>query len=250
MRQNPKRRSLARQLSRCGIASRNGAADLIRGGHVTVNGKIVREPDHWIETGRDKITVDGHPVESSAKTQLVIFNKPRGVVVTESDEQGRETVRDRLPEPYRSNRALRTVGRLDRASGGLLLLTNDNDLAAAITDRQSELPKFYRVKVSPVPDSSALHRLRIGVFIGEGEKKTLPARVSIERKAPKSAVVRIAITEGRNRQIRRMAKAVGCEVEWLVRVAIGPIELEDLGIGEAREANAHELDALRACLER
>lgn len=248
MKQNPKRKSLDRFLSRCGVASRTEAARLVKEKRVRVNGKPAVDPHLWVHIDRDRVEVDGRRVGQPVERRVVVYNKPRGLVVSARDEKGRATVVDALPEPYRSDSSLKPVGRLDKASGGLLLFTNDNDLANKVLDRDSKLPKFYRVKLTPPPDSSALHRLHIGVRIDDSRRRTAPARVSVERKSAKSAVIKIALTEGRNRQIRRMAQAVGCEVEWLVRVAIGPVQLEDLPIGEAREITRDELEALLACL--
>ncbi len=244
-RRRGERRTVDRFLSRCGIASRTRAAGLIREGRVAVNGRTATDPDQWIDPARDRVTVDGAPVAAPARHQLVLFNKPRGVLVTERDPQGRPTVRDALPEPFRSDPALRPAGRLDQDSGGLLLFTSDNDLAEAILDKRSRLAKRYRVKFVPAPDPPALETMRRGVEIGD-RTPTLPARIRVERTGPRSAVLEIEIVEGRNRQIRRMAAAVGCQVQWLVRVAIGPVRLEALEVGEAREATEAEAEALRA----
>ncbi|MGE3167119.1 MAG: pseudouridine synthase [Planctomycetota bacterium] len=240
---DPKRRSLDRHLSRCGVASRKEAATLVEQGRIEVNGRPPASVDVWIDPRHDQVTLDGQPVTTARATRLILFNKPRGVVVTERDEKGRETVRDRLPPALAADRSLRAVGRLDRASGGLLLLTNDNLLADRILGKGSGVRKLYRVKVAPPPGSEALQQLRDGIVIGPRET-TAPAEIVVERTSAKSAVLRIAIEEGRNRQIRRMASAVGCEVEWLVRIAIGPLELGDLRVGEAREASHEELEML------
>lgn len=240
-----KRRSLDRYLSACGVASRTEAADLVREGRVRVNGRQPTSAEVWIDPSLDHVTLDGRTVASTQPTRLVLFNKPRGVIVSERDEKGRETVRDRLPEPFASDRSLKPVGRLDQATGGLLLLTNDNWLADRLLGKGSGIGKVYRVKVTPPPASGGLERLRTGLPIGPSEV-TAPADVVLERDGAKSAVLRITIEEGRNRQIRRMVEAIGCTPEWLVRVAIGPLELSDLAIGAAREASVEELRDLLA----
>ncbi|MEM7166421.1 MAG: pseudouridine synthase [Planctomycetota bacterium] len=242
-----RRRTIDRYLSRCGAATRGEAARLVAAGRVKVNGQRVTDVNAWINIARDEVTIDGKAVELQTDRRIVAYNKPRGVLVTANDPEGRPTVLQKLPEEFRKDRTLRPVGRLDKASGGLLLLTNDNDLSARILDSNTKLMKFYRVKVRPAADSSAVHRLRIGVDIGD-KRRTDTARVEVERESPKSSVLRIGIHEGRNRQIRRMATAVGCEVEWLVRIAIGPIELGDAEVGSARDLSRDEVEALLACV--
>lgn len=242
-----RRRTVDRYLSRCGVATRGEAAKLVAAGRVKVNGQKISDPTAWINIARDQVTVDGKSVELQIERRLIAYNKPRGIVVTTNDPEGRPTVLENLPPEFRKDRTLRAVGRLDKASGGLLLLTNDNDLSAKILDSNTKLMKFYRVKVRPAADSSAVHRLRIGVDIGD-PRRTATARVEVERESAKSSVLRIGIVEGRNRQIRRMAQAVGCEVDWLVRIAIGPIELGDAEVGSARELSRDEIEALLACV--
>jgi 23S rRNA pseudouridine2605 synthase len=235
-----RRRTLDRTLSRAGAATREGAARAIRDGRVTVGGAIVRDPATWIDPERDEVRLDGEIVLPLARTELVLLNKPRGVVTTLSDPEGRPTVRDLLPA---GSGTLRPVGRLDRASAGLLLLTNDTDLAERLLDPAEKIEKEYRVKLRPPPDEPTLAAWRRGVDIGD-ETPTRPAQVEIERAGPKSAVLRIVLREGRNRQIRRMAAAAGCEVEWLVRVRIGPIELGELPPGGTRDATTEERRAI------
>jgi 23S rRNA pseudouridine2605 synthase len=233
------RRTLDRFLSRSGVATREEAARAAADGRVTVNGAVVRDAGAWIDAGRDEIRLDGRRVVPREVTRLVLFNKPRGIVTTLSDPEGRPAIRDALPEPYRSDPALRPVGRLDRASAGLLLLTDDTDLAARLLDPVAKVEKEYRVKLRPPLAEESLAAWRRGLDIGEGGR-TRPAAVEVEREGEKSAVLRVVLGEGRNRQIRRMAAACGSEVEWLVRVRIGPIELGALPPGGAREATDEE----------
>lgn len=240
------RRTIDRYLSRAGVASRTEAARLVEQGRVAVNGRVVAEPGAWIDPRVDRVTVDGRPVrQGPRRRELFLYNKPRGLLVTERDPEGRDTVRQSLPPELRERTDLRPVGRLDRATGGLLLFTNDNDLAARILNREQHLMKFYRIKLQPAPSAAALHRLRAGLDIGDPER-TAPANVHVERTGPRSAVLRIGIIEGRNRQLRRMAEAIDCEVEWLIRSAIGPLELGDLEVGAVRRATRSELETLEA----
>jgi len=233
------RRTLDRFLSRCGAATREEAARAAAAGRITVNGAVVRDPGAWIDAERDEVRLDGRRVAAIGRTRLILFNKPRGVVTTLADPEGRRTIRDALPEPYRSDPSLRPVGRLDRASAGLLLLTDDTDLAARLLDPASKVEKEYRVKLRPPLSPDSLAAWRRGLAIGPDER-TRPAAVEVERGGEKSAVLRVILREGRNRQIRRMAAECGSEVEWLVRVRIGPIELGELPAGAAREATREE----------
>ncbi|MEM7262159.1 MAG: pseudouridine synthase [Planctomycetota bacterium] len=236
------RRTIDRYLSRCGVASREEARRWIAAGRVAVNGRVTERADRWIDPSRDQVTVDGRAVSERHSTQVVIFNKPRGVLVTASDPDGRPVVSDVVPERFRSS-ALRPVGRLDKASAGLLLLTDDTDLAAKLLDPTSHVEKEYRVKVSPAPSEATLGRWRTGTDIGDATP-TAPAVVAIERESERSTVLRFTLTEGRNRQIRRMVAAESGEIEWLVRLRFGPIKLGELEPGEAREVSKSELRQL------
>ena len=243
MTERRERRTLDRYLSRCGAASREDALRAIAAGRVTVDGEVARTPDRWIEVGRARVTLDGVPVTPRTTTTLLVMNKPRGVVTTLADPEGRATVLDLLPPEFRADRLLRPIGRLDRASAGLLLWTDDTDLADRLLDPSTHVEKEYRVKVRPAPTEEDLTRWRRGIDIGD-DTPTAPAEVSVEKVSPKSAVVRVVLAEGRNRQIRRMAEATGGRVEWLVRVRFGAIELGDLPAGEVRAATAAERSGL------
>jgi len=239
-----KRRTLDRYLSHCGVASRERAKDLIASGVVRVNDLPATRPDRWIEPGRDIVTVGGQRIVAPTRRHVAVYNKPRGVLVTAIDPDRRTTIYDELPDGLRSL-GLQAIGRLDRASAGLLLLTDDNTLSSRLLDKTFAVEKEYRVKVSPAPNTDGWARLRAGVDIGDATP-TAPAVVELERENPKSAVIRITLIEGRNRQIRRMVAAIGSEVEWLVRVRFGPIELGNLDAGEGRLLTPSEFDALRA----
>lgn len=231
---------LARALSKRGAMSRSLAVEAVRAGRVGVNGKTVRDPDFRIDPARDALTLDGRPVQARDPIYLLL-NKPVNVVTTRSDERGRMTVYDLIGEV---GQWIFPVGRLDRESAGLLLLTNDSALGERLTNPTSKVPKTYRVKVSPVPTQRQIETLRAGVKLDDGYV-TLPAKVDLERSNPTSAWLRMTIVEGKNRQIRRMVKAIGARVERLIRVAIGPLTLGDLAPGAIRPLSPQEIDALR-----
>ena len=197
--------------------------------------------------GADRIEVDGRPAASKEKIYLVL-NKERGVVTTASDEQGRATVYDSLPGYLSGTGAnwIAPVGRLDRASEGLLLMTNDSEWAARITAPQSHLDKVYHVQTATVADASLLGPLRGGVE-NRGEKLRAK-RASLLRGGEKNSWVEIVLDEGKNRQIRRMFESLGIEVLRLVRVAIGPLELGDLARGATRRLTPGEKSLLDRAL--
>jgi len=238
------RHGLARVLSKLGVCSRSRAQAWVREGRVSVDGQVVRDPESPAGTTAN-IMIDGIPL-AAAERICIALNKPRGVTVTASDERGRATVYDLLKDaglPW-----LAPVGRLDRASEGLLLLGNDPEWAARITDPASHLPKTYHVQVRGVPDAQMLQRLRAGVA-DHGEE--LSARsVSLLRAGEKNAWLEIVLDQGRNRQIRRMLAASDCEVLRLIRVSIGPLALGDLAKGAWRKLSATEIAALVPAVEK
>lgn len=247
-----KRSGLARVLSKLGYCSRSRAAVLIRSGKVAVNGKVTRDPEHPIRMGRDRIVVDGAEISEQAKIYLMM-NKPRGVVTTASDEQGRATVYDILLKQARpaaseiapfSSKWIAPVGRLDKASEGLLLLTNDSGWAAGITDPASHVEKRYHVQVNCVAGEDLVQRICDGV--SEGEDYLRAVACSVLRQGGKNSWLEITLDEGRNRHIRRIMKALNVEVLRLVRVSIGPVELGDLKKGGARLLTLKEKAALSA----
>jgi pseudouridine synthase len=236
-------------LSEAGLASRREAEEWIREARVRVNGKIA-ELGERADPERDAIRVDGRRIRirTGAKTYLLL-NKPKGYVTTLSDPAGRNTVIDLLPENLR--RGVRPVGRLDVQTEGLLVLTDDGDLAARVTHPRSACGKEYRVKVSGVPPEAALERLRRGIFL-DGSR-TRPCR--IDRGATTAARgegntwLTVVLHEGRTRQIRRMFEIIGHPVSKLKRTAIGPIRDDRLPAGACRKLTPHEVEALRASLE-
>ncbi len=225
---------LARALSKLGYCSRSQAAELIHAGRVRLNGAIRHDPESPVRLERDRIEVDREAVTAEAKVYLML-NKPRGVVTTASDEKGRQTVYSLLGEklPW-----VGPVGRLDKASEGLLLLTNDSEWAARIIDPSSHLDKVYHVQVGVIPTESLTIELQNGVRAGAELLRAKRTRVL--RRGEKNSWLEIVLDEGKNRQIRRTFEVMGIEVLRLIRVAIGPLALGQLAKGQYRELSAGE----------
>lgn len=226
-------------LSKLGACSRSQAEQWVRDGRVSLDGRIVRDPYHPTQPDRQQVAVDGQPVES-AELVHVMFNKPRGLVVSAADEQGRATVYTALAAaglPW-----LGPVGRLDKASEGLLLLSNDTTWAAGITDPVMHLDKTYHVQVAGQPDASVLAAMHAGVE--EGGDLLKARRASLLRVGEKNAWLEVVLDEGRNRHIRRLLAALGFDVLRLIRVAIGPLVLGELAKGQWRQLSASEVRAL------
>ncbi len=230
---------LARALSKSGFCSRSRAAELILAGRVRVNGSVRREPGWPVELQKDNLEVDGKPIGAADKVYLMI-NKPRGIITTASDEKGRPTVFACLPPglPF-----LAPVGRLDQASEGLLLFTNDTPWAAALTDPATHVDKTYHVQVDQVLDERLIERLRTGVSVGGDLLKA--KAVTQLRHGTSTCWLEIVLDEGKNRHIRRLLEAVGSRVLRLVRVAIGPLPLGALPKGAFRHLTSEEVRALR-----
>jgi 23S rRNA pseudouridine2605 synthase len=220
-----------------GYCSRSQASILIRAGRVALNGRVVREPESPVRIPQDRIEVDGLPLGRAPAIYLVM-NKPRGVVTTASDEKGRDTVYDLLEPglPW-----VGPVGRLDKASEGLLLLTNDSEWAARITSPASHLDKKYHVQLDCVADADLLAKLTRGCAVGDGAAEYLRAKgARLLRHGNKNCWLEITLDEGKNRQIRRLLEALEVRVLRLVRVSIGPIALGDLTKGSTRRLTAEE----------
>jgi 23S rRNA pseudouridine2605 synthase len=234
---------LARALSKLGFCSRSQAASLIREGKVRLNGSIVKNPESPIRLGKDRIVVEGKRLRAAEKVYLVL-NKPRGIVTTAADERGRETIYSLLPSNLQW---IAPVGRLDQASEGLLLLTNDSEWAVHITDPASHLDKSYHVQINTVANERLLDALERGIEIPKGG--VLKAkRAKLIRAGEKNCWIEIVLDEGKNRQIRRMLDARGVEVLRLIRVSIGPLQLGELAKGAHRLLRPDEKDALDQAL--
>src|SRR5216683_6991564 len=234
-----KKVGLARALSKLGYCSRSSAAELIVAGRVKCNGAVRRDPETPVHIGKDRIEIDGQPLARTSKIYLAL-NKPRGVVTTASDEKGRETVYAHLPAdlPW-----LTPVGRLDKGSEGLLLLTNDSEWAARITAPETHLDKTYHVQISAIADEALLQALRNGIRASDGEFLRVK-NVRMLRQGERYSWLEIVLDEGKNRHIRRMLEALKIEVLRLVRIAIGPLTLGDLPKGAARALEPEEKQAL------
>ncbi len=242
-----RRVGLARALSKLGYCSRSKAEELIRAGRVRLNGALRRDPETPVHLGSDRIEVDGERIGAAAKVYLML-NKPRGVVTTASDEKGRETVYDCL-RGFRDNDAkwLAPVGRLDKASEGLLLVTNDSEWAGRITAPATHLDKTYHVQIGTLTDDALLAALRSGVR-SEGDELHVRS-AEVLRRGERHSWLEIVLDEGKNRHIRRMLEALGVEVLRLVRVAVGPLALGDLAKGAARTLTPSEKAALDGAMD-
>jgi 23S rRNA pseudouridine2605 synthase len=231
---------LARALSKLGYCSRSQGAQLIRAGRVHLNGNVRHDPETPVRFEIDRITVDGREIEPPQKIYLMM-NKPRGLVTTASDEKGRETVYSILSQanlPW-----VAPVGRLDKASEGLLLLTNDSEWGARIAAPETHVEKTYHVQIDTLADEKFVASLVRGVRSDEGDLlRSRHARIL--RSGKKNCWIEIILDEGKNRQIRRMLAALGVDVLRLVRVAVGPLELGNLAKGTYRTLTAEEKRAL------
>ena len=238
---NPNRplKTLERVFSKRGIGSRSDARSWVSAGRVQVNGKVVRDPDHWVDLTKDRITLDSKPLTPENKVYLLLY-KPKGYLTTRRDPEGRPTVYDLIKD---AGQWLSPVGRLDLDTTGLLILTNDTDFADRIMSPEFKVPKTYQVKASTLLSDEQLDQLRNGVQLHDGP--TRPAHVTrLRDTAGKYTHIAITITEGRNRQVRRMLDAVGSKVLKLVRTAIGEVSIGDLPIGHWRELTTEELAKL------
>ena len=235
----PPKKTLDRVISQAGLGSRSEARGWIGAGRVTVNGKAVQTPDVWVDPERDRVSVDGRPLQAASKQYLLLY-KPKGYLTTYKDPEGRRTIYDLLENV--SERVF-PVGRLDQDTTGLLILTNDGEFGDYVTSPESKLPKTYLVKSSQRLSGEQLDQLCNGVVLADGP--TRPAIVNRVRDSEKYTFFEITITEGRNRQVRRMVEALGAKVLKLVRTRIGPIGMKDLEIGKYRTLTPEELASLR-----
>jgi 23S rRNA pseudouridine2605 synthase len=241
---SPAGERLQKVLAHAGVASRRHAEELIAAGRVSVNGETVRQLGTRVNAEADDIRVDGRQLRALERHSYIVLHKPVGPVTTAHDPQGRQTVLDLLPPEMRARR-LYPVGRLDRDTTGLLLLTDDGDLALRLTHPRYALAKEYEALVEGVPAPASIERLRRGVMLPGEARPTAPARVWTLRQEGAETWLAIELHEGRNRQVRRMLEAVGHPVRRLRRVRVGPLELRELAPGEWRPLRERELRALR-----
>lgn len=235
-------KTLERVLSKAGLGSRTEARKWVGAGRIKVNGKVEGDPNRWIDLERDDVLVDDQPIVKAAPVYLLL-HKPAGYLTTYRDPEGRKTIYDLLPD---RDRYLFPVGRLDLDTSGLLLLTNDTAFAERITNPDSHVPKTYVVKASKRLTEEQLDLLRNGIELRDG--MTRPATVERLRDPGGKTVLAITITEGRNRQVRRMIEALEAKVISLKRTAIGDVQLGELAEGATRELTRAELAELGATL--
>ena len=231
-------KTLERVLSKAGVGSRVDARSWTHAGRVRVNGQITRNPDQWIDMKRDRVLFDGKPLVARERIYLLLY-KPPGYLTTYKDPEGRPTVYDLIAD---AGTFLSPVGRLDLDTSGLLLMTNDNQFAERVTNPTSHVPKTYLVKASAVLTDTQLQQLRDGIELADGP--TRPALVTRLRESGKYTHFEITLTEGRNRQVRRMVEALEAKVLKLVRVRIGHIAIGRLPIGKWRLLTAAEVASL------
>ena len=234
-------KTLDRVLSKAGLGSRTDARFWIKVGRVKVNGAIVKDPGHWVNLESDRVVFDGKPVQVDETVRIyIVLNKPRGYLTAYKDPEGRPTVYQLISGILEF---LVPVGRLDLDTSGLLLMTNDTQFAEFITNPKSKAPKTYLVKASTLLTEEQLDRLRAGPDLDDGP--TRRAEVRRLRDSGKYTHFEITITEGRNRQVRRMVEAIGSKVLKLVRVSIGSLEIGGLEIGKWRALTAAEVAMLK-----
>ena len=234
---------LQKMIAAAGVASRRAAEEMIAAGRVTLNGKVVTEQGTKADAERDEICVDGKPLKPAERPQYFVLNKPKGYVTTASDPEGRRTVMELMRG---CSERVYPVGRLDYASEGLLLMTNDGALAARLMKAGSHVAKTYHVKISGKPDEKAIERLRAGIVIEleDGRRvKTSPAKIRLLEDSA-NPWYEMTLIEGRNRQIRRMFQRVGFLVEKIKRVQFGPLQL-DVPAGKFRALTAKEVEELK-----
>ena len=233
-------KTLERVISKAGLGSRVEARGWIASGRVAVNGRVMRDPDHWVDMERDRVRFDGKPLTARERVYVLLY-KPTGYLTTYKDPGGRPTVYDLLTDV---GTFVTPVGRLDLDTSGLLLMTNDNQFAERVTNPSAHVPKTYLVKASVRLTDDQLQQLRDGIELSDGP--TRPAVVTRVRDSAKYTHLEITLTEGRNRQVRRMIEALGAKVLKLVRVRIGAIGIGALPIGKWRPLTSAEVEALRA----
>ena len=233
-----RKKTLDRVLSQAGAGSRKEARQWIGAGRVAVDGRKIQTPDTWVDPARQRVTLDGQPLRAARKLYLLLY-KPKGYVTTYKDPAGRPTVYDLLPGIPEK---VFSAGRLDLDTSGLLIFTNDGEFADRITSPESHVPKTYLVKASVLLSDEQLDQLRRGVVLADGP--TRPAGVERIRDSGRYTFFEITLTEGRNRQVRRMVETLGAKVLKLVRTGIGNIRIGDLQMGKIRALSEREIREL------
>ena len=233
---------LQKVLAQAGIASRRACEVLISEGRVEVNSEVVLEQGRRVDPERDVIRVDGARIPPPRRHRYLALNKPRGVIATMDDPEGRRTIADLLNTRQLRNERLFHVGRLDTDSEGLLIMTNDGDLAQRLAHPSYEVPKTYIAEVAGAVSEQTLKRLRRGITLEDGPVR--PTSVKIVSSVGDKTLLKITLQEGRNRIVRRTMEAVGHPVRRLSRIGIGPVRLGNLKVGEYRELTREELGGL------
>ena len=231
---------LNKYIAHSGLASRRKADDLVFNGNVKINGVTCKEPGYDVKEG-DVVEVNGSRIQSTEKLEYVLLNKPLGYITSVQDEHDRPVVTELVADV---NARLFPVGRLDYNTSGLLIMTNDGDLAYRLTHPKHEVPKTYRARVSGTLSSARIAKLRKGVDIGGFV--TSPAQVKVIKQGERSAIVEITIHEGKNRQVRKMFAAVGNKVQELERISLGDIQLGRLKEGHYRKLKREEIEYLKS----
>jgi 23S rRNA pseudouridine2605 synthase len=224
-----KRLTVDRLLSKLGIASRGTSQEWIRAGRVRINGRVILDPATWVLWPKDSVSIDDQPIQDSVK-RFFLFHKPKGVITTHSDEKGRKTIFDVLSPDLGYMHA---VGRLDQATSGLLLLTNDSALSSFLTDQANKIMRTYLVTVRG--EFTEAQATEAGVGVVDGGERLQCHRVKIQKNSGRESHLEVVLTQGKNREIRRLFKALGHEVTRLRRIQYGPFKLEDLPSGAWRE---------------
>ncbi|MHB8158048.1 MAG: pseudouridine synthase [Desulfocucumaceae bacterium] len=230
---------LQKFMSRHGIASRRACEEIIAAGRVRVNGKVISTPGVTVDPARDKVVVDGRRLGEPEKKIYIMINKPRGYISTAQDPRGRKKVTDLLEN---IKERVYPVGRLDYDSEGLLIMTNDGEFAQKLTHPSHEVPKTYRVRLKGLPSDDDLDKIATGVMLDD--KMTAPAKLAFIEEREGNALLEITISEGRNRQVRRMFETINFEVIRLKRVKIGSLTLGNLKSGENRPLRETEVTVL------
>lgn len=244
MNEAPEGIRLQKVLASAGIASRRASEIMIAEGRVEVNGRLVTEQGLRVDPERDTIRVDGSRIPPPRRHLYVLLNKPRGVVSTLEDPEGRPTLSDYMP---RTKERLFHVGRLDTDTEGLIILTNDGDFAHKLAHPSYKIPKTYLAEVAGRLDNRTVRRLERGITLDDGPVK--PDRVSLKTRTDSRSLLTLTLHEGRNRIVRRMMDSVGHPVDRLARVAIGPVRLGSLPSGHTRDITREELGALLDLIE-